>query len=205
MLKGTLIAVTAIAVTTGAANAMPFLGTDTFTDTTAGSPLSLTATYDLNPISFDIGPGLSFSTPDLLTIISSDASGGSFSGSTAVNNIQVTFDFSKPDAGTGSASGIGSETVVNVFGSVFSGGFVVWKNPSAITFPDGTLLDVALGNTGGFFDTGGASGRATISADFTLVGDPRSDPVSVPEPGSVALLGTGLLGLALLARQAGKN
>ena len=47
-----LAAFTGLAITAGAAHATVFTGTDTFTDSTPGNALNLTARYDLDPITF---------------------------------------------------------------------------------------------------------------------------------------------------------
>ena len=197
-----LMAATVIALTTGMAHATSvatsFLGTDTFLDTTSNSKLTVSAVQDMTPISFAISQGQHFYTSDLMTLFTTDTSGGNFFGSTAINTVKVNFDFTEPSAGSGIVGGKTSETVFSIFGDILgSTGAVNWNNPSVITFSDGALLDVTLGDT--FFLSGGSSNSAVISARFRLAKSP--DPVPVPEPGSLALLSTGIVGLALLARK----
>jgi PEP-CTERM motif len=185
----------AVALTVGAAHATPFVGTDTFTDQTPGNALNLTATYDLNPISFNLTAGHTYSTLDLLTIKSTDSSGGSFFGSTATDNIEVSFLFTSPSSGTGSTSGSGSETVFNLFGFISSSGAITWDNPNAITFSDGAVLSVSLGDT--TLSGTGTTKSGVVSATFKDV----ADPTPVPEPMSLALLGTGAFALGIIRRR----
>ena len=187
-----LAAFVGLAITAGAAHATVFTGTDAFTDSTPHNPLNLTATYDLNPMSFNLTAGHTFHTSDLLTIRSTDNS----SGGTATDNIEVSFTFTDPSSGTGSTSGSGSETVYSFWGWVYgSTGAITWDNPSTINFADGAILNVSLGNA--TLSGSGTTKTAVISASFTDV----QDPTDVPEPMSLAALGSGLIGLGMVRRK----
>jgi hypothetical protein len=184
-----------LALTAGAAHATPFLGTVTFTDDTPGNALNLEATSQ--HISFDQTAGGVFNMPTLLTIQSTDTSD---STDTTTDTITVTFDFTHPSAGTGNTSGTGSEAVLSVSGTVFARtGFIVWNNPSTITFDDGAILSVSLTDA-----TLGGSG-ATLSANVGATFADIQDPTAVPEPMSIALLGTGVLGMASAIRRRRSN
>jgi PEP-CTERM motif len=190
-----LAALAVLAITAGAAHATVFTGTDAFTDSTPGNALSLTAVYDLNPINFNLTAGNTFSTLDLLTIQSSDGANPFFGSATATDNIKVTFAFTAPSSGAGSTSGSGSETVVSFFGIITgSSGLITWDNPNTITFADGAILSVSLGDTN--LSGTGTTKSGVVAATFTDV----RDPTSVPEPMSLALLGSGLLGITAVRR-----
>jgi PEP-CTERM motif len=186
----------ALALTAGAAHATPFLGTVTFTDSTPGNSLNLTATSQ--QISFNQTAGGVFSMPTLLTIKSTDTSGNGVN--TTTDAITVTFDFTQPSVGTGSTSGTGAETVFSLNGTVYARtGSIVWNNPNTIIFSDGAILSVSLVDA-----TLGGNG-ATLSANVGATFADIKDPTSVPEPMSLALLGTGALGMASAVRRHRSN
>ena len=93
-------------------------------------------------------------------------------------------------------------------GTVLGGASLIVSNPFPFTAAQGQgFLDVVGGPAGGFFDTNTLFGadflftttdplnNATFGGSFTISGD------SVPEPGSLALLGAGLLCLVGLRRR----
>lgn len=191
-----LAAFTGLALTAGAAHATVFTGTDTFTDSTPNNALNLTARYDLDPINFNLTAGHTFSTLDLLTITSTDTSNGSFFGSTATDAIKVTFAFTAPSLGTGSTTGSGSETVFSFFGYIDgSTGDISWTNSNTITFADGAPLSVSLGDT--WLSGTDTTKSGVVAASFRDI----KDPASVPEPMSLAALGSGLIGLGMIRRK----
>jgi hypothetical protein len=92
----------------------------------------------------------------------------------------------------------------NVDSGLYSATFT---NPADLANFVGAPLDFAISTTSGFdyFDTGGANLTltvitnigATVTVTYNYTGAP---PPAVPEPGTLGLFGTGLLGLAGLVR-----
>jgi hypothetical protein len=105
--------------------------------------------------------------------------------------ISVLFDFTAPPPAFG-----GSLTGETWGTTIFIGGWgnVGWDNPLYLDFGTTGRLQVDLENT-----TFGVPGSANVGVNFTLT--QLDTPAQVPEPGSMLLLGSGLIGLALVVRR----
>jgi hypothetical protein len=79
-------------------------------------------------------------------------------------------------------------------------GFLKAGTPGAFYFFDNALIDLSNGGTFQIVWTNNGGQNPGLSGLSVFVGDP-SNETTVPEPGPLALLGAGLIGMASLARR----
>ena len=190
------------ALTMGAAtgHATVFGGTATFTDDgPTGNPVSFSASGLDSPFatpSLTAGADYTF-TP--FATINGTATSKPFLPKTYTDSVTLALSFTLPGSGSDSQGGSARETT-SLFGLIDSGK-VTWNAPhisdgsgtysqDLVTFSDGASAYVDVYNVALT-----ESGISSVSGELRVRIVDVTDPTPAPEPGTLAMLGSSLLGL----------
>lgn len=176
-----------------AIHAETFAGSASFADLGPNSnKVSFTGVF-VNP-SFSFSGSVGDAYTDHLHITGYDLN---LANKTQSDNVQVSLTFTLPSSEHGTIGGTG--TITDTFYGFFwaDSDTITWStnNPATINFADGSQLSVDIANaTFGGFDGFSWSCDDPVTFTVTNVG-------AAPEPSSLALLGTSILGAAGVLRR----
>ncbi len=208
MMKHLLLAGAAVlgSLTLGAvaSHATVIQGTGAFSDS-GPSGNGLIFSGATNNTALGNGINVSLNTPftinNFLNVSSNDTNNAFLGNATATDNVSEAFTFTLPGDGSGSVSGSGTETTASFFGFITGvSGAITWNNPGTVNFADGAVLQISL-SSASFDIHGGPNQTVGVNATFDLI----QGPTAVPEPGTLALLGSGLLGVGFITTRRRKS
>ncbi len=172
------------------ATPVTYSGTVSLTDTTTGANIG---TFASSPFTFtDPGTGTFLNPFDDAFTIQGKISKG--------DNISLDVSFTAPGSGSGSITG-------QDFKGIFGGSSIDWTYPSIdqVLLTNGSVANLSLPNFFGFASTSltscGAKGKDLCGSSDLYITITDNDPATTPEPSSLMLLGTGVLGAAGMLRR----